>query len=215
MSTAAARLHDAPRSRVPSEETATSSNAAPRLFLKVEGSGEHFEFLQSARSPERRFRFRWTLAPGKRGPPPHMHLHETESFTLVAGRLSVWVGGELHELAPGDSVTVPPRVPHRFLNSGTEPAVVDVSLDAHFQEDTFIPYAVLQTSGEHVSIWAFVKNTIVQFATGTVGAHPALLQLFMRNLARVLVGLGVRNLSPIEGWDVPGVSLESLRARVR
>ena len=32
---------------------------------------------------------------------------------MLAGRLRIWIGDELHEVEPGDVVLIPPDVPHR------------------------------------------------------------------------------------------------------
>jgi hypothetical protein len=88
------------------------------------------------------FRFRWTLAGGKKGPPEHVHDHENETFTVVSGTLRIWVEGTPHDLAPGASLTVEKGQRHRFLNPTRSPVVVDVALDGSLQEDALVPLAV-------------------------------------------------------------------------
>ena len=41
----------------------------------------------------------------------------------LAGRLTIHLGFEAHELGPGDSISFPATTPHRLGNHGTEPAV--------------------------------------------------------------------------------------------
>lgn len=114
-------------------------NVKHPLELEDTRSGEHFVFLRSARSEGGRFRFRWTLAPGRTGPGEHVHPTEVESFVVVSGVLRIWIGDEPRELAPGDTASVPAGVRHRFLNPGTVPVVVDVDLDGTAMEDQMIP----------------------------------------------------------------------------
>jgi len=68
----------------------------------------------------------WSLdvAPGARSD-PHTVSRE-EVFLLRSGRISVEVGGEVHEPAPGDAVIVPPDTHLRLSNLGTEPALLTV-----------------------------------------------------------------------------------------
>jgi quercetin dioxygenase-like cupin family protein len=54
------------------------------------------------------------------GPPRHLHPHQQELFEVRAGRLRIRVGRETHELGPGESIMVPPGVPHSFAVAGDE-----------------------------------------------------------------------------------------------
>jgi mannose-6-phosphate isomerase-like protein (cupin superfamily) len=106
-------------------------------------TGETFEFARSARSTEdKTFRFVWTLAPKKRGPGEHYHEDAVETFEIVSGTLRIWLDGEPKDYHPGDFVAIPPRVPHRFLNPGDEPVVVNVTLEGTRLEDTLVPIGV-------------------------------------------------------------------------
>jgi mannose-6-phosphate isomerase-like protein (cupin superfamily) len=102
-------------------------------------TGERFEFVSSACRGDGRFRFRWTLEAGRRGPPEHRHLAESETFTLRSGRLRVWIDDQPRDLERNVAVTAPVGSHHRFLNPGDEPAVVDVELDGQQLEDTLVP----------------------------------------------------------------------------
>src|SRR5262245_8029449 len=116
-----------------------------RYELASPPTGEHFAFATSSRSADRLFRFVWTLAPGKRAPGVPVPEVETETFEIVSGVLCIWLGDVRHELHAGERLTVPPGTPHRFLNPGKEPAVVNVTLDGPRMEDTFVPCAVANT----------------------------------------------------------------------
>ena len=50
--------------------------------------------------------------------------HAGQEFGYVlAGRLTIHVGFDAHELGPGDSISFPATTPHRLGNHGSEPAV--------------------------------------------------------------------------------------------
>src|SRR5689334_10528804 len=47
-------------------------------------------------------------------PPLHVHTREDETFYVIEGKMSVWVGGAIHHLSAGDSIFLPRGVPHTF-----------------------------------------------------------------------------------------------------
>ena len=61
---------------------------------------------------------RGTLPPHQQGPPLHIHHFEDEDGTVTAGTLSAIVGDRTITAGPGESVTLPRGVPHRWWNDG-------------------------------------------------------------------------------------------------
>ena len=60
------------------------------------------------------------LAPGTQVP---YQTHPTEQLVhMLAGRLKIWIGDEVHDVGPGDVVLIPPDVPHRGEAVGPENA---------------------------------------------------------------------------------------------
>jgi quercetin dioxygenase-like cupin family protein len=55
-----------------------------------------------------------SLAPQGDSPPLHVHRGEDELFHVIEGTLSLRVGDELVELAPGESLLAPKGVPHTY-----------------------------------------------------------------------------------------------------
>ena len=67
------------------------------------------------------------LAPGFSGPPLHTHPFAEESYEVLTGTLDVCVDGEWRQLEPGQSVKVPPGVPHTLRNQhATEVRLLNV-----------------------------------------------------------------------------------------
>ncbi|WP_018184381.1 cupin domain-containing protein [Kaistia granuli] len=58
-------------------------------------------------------------APGT-GPHWHTHTRETEAFRVISGRYRFWCGDTVIEGGPGTTITLPPHVPHRWLNISEE-----------------------------------------------------------------------------------------------
>ena len=55
--------------------------------------------------------------------PVHVHPRQETRAELRAGSLRFVVAGEERRLGPGDAITIPAGVPHRFVNDGDEDAV--------------------------------------------------------------------------------------------
>jgi len=54
--------------------------------------------------------------------PMHVHPKQESGAELVSGTLVFDVDGVQRKLAPGDSISIPANVPHRFWNDGQEDA---------------------------------------------------------------------------------------------
>jgi mannose-6-phosphate isomerase-like protein (cupin superfamily) len=163
-------------------------------------TGETFEFQTSAKSGDGTFRFRWTLAGGKKGPPEHVHDRETETFTVVTGHLRIWVDGTPHELTPGKSLAVGRGQSHRFLNPTQEPVVVDVSLDGPLQEDVLVPLAVRFGGRTKMTLRDFF--TMLVHATEVEASRPPsrVTRAIFRGMSRVARLFGARPLPLAGRW---------------
>ena len=62
-----------------------------------------------------------TMAPGKHGPPAHVHADEDDSFLVLDGEMVFEVEGEEVVAPAGTFVLVPPGVEHTFRNPTDEP----------------------------------------------------------------------------------------------
>jgi quercetin dioxygenase-like cupin family protein len=58
-----------------------------------------------------------------------LHTHDLEDHVVyvVRGRAAARLGDETREVGPGDLISIPKRVPHRFEQKGTEPFVILVN----------------------------------------------------------------------------------------
>ncbi len=62
-------------------------------------------------------------APAGEMPPLHVHAYESETFYVIEGSMTLWVGDAAPvTLEPGDCATAPPSVPHTY-RVGDEPAL--------------------------------------------------------------------------------------------
>ena len=63
-----------------------------------------------------------TFEAGRRGPPPHVHRRQADSFYILEGELEFLLDEEKLRAPAGSVVVAPPNVVHTFWNPGPEPA---------------------------------------------------------------------------------------------
>ncbi len=97
-----------------------------------EGEGEAVKEIRNPRTGQRlRFvesrpgllRIESVNPPGSEREPVHIHPRQTSGAEVIRGALVFEVEGREHRLTPGESITVPPGVRHRFWNDGEEDAL--------------------------------------------------------------------------------------------
>jgi quercetin dioxygenase-like cupin family protein len=105
-----------------------------RNFFTVTGPDSGGELL----------RFGWELDPGGRVP-LHIHPNQEETFHIHEGLVRFTVGWKLVVCGPGESVTVPRRTRHRFVNAspGLAKATIELRPALNFQQflETFAALA--------------------------------------------------------------------------
>lgn len=171
------------------------------LEMAIDMTGEHFRFHGSRRGAAGRFAFTWTLAPGKNGPPEHVHPDETERFTIVSGTLRIFVRDAVHDLGPGSTFAVPPNTPHRFHNPGSVPVVVEVETDGTALEDAMVPTALHFRGLARPGVRDLARMLVTDVARRGSVATSALLRAAFEGLAAMLRAFGVRPFDPVEGWE--------------
>jgi len=177
---------------------AASGPRPPDLHFTM--TGETFEFITSAKHGDGVFRFRWTLAPGKKGPPEHIHAREHETFAVMSGTLRIWLDGMPQDVGAGQIVTVEPGVRHRFFNPTQSDVVVVVSLDGAEQEDVLVPLAHHLGGSTRMRI-ADVFVMLVHTDEVRASEPPSRIgRGLMSALARVLRWCGARPLPRSVGW---------------
>lgn len=76
--------------------------------------------------------------PGAPGPPEHIHPHQEERFTILAGTLVGRVAGRAVHAGPGEHFVVPPGTPHTWSNAGQTEFQVRVELRPAGRMDRFL-----------------------------------------------------------------------------
>lgn len=56
------------------------------------------------------------LGPEEKGPPLHLHPHQTEEYEVLEGEVEFMLGKEKKVFRKGETVHIPPNTPHTFQN---------------------------------------------------------------------------------------------------
>lgn len=109
------------------------------LRLHNRHTGEILELRRRRQGGDTILELRGSLPPRSEGPPLHVHHLEDEDGRVVAGRVSVLVGGRRMQAGAGESLQLPRGVPHRWWNEQDEPLAFEgtvrplVDLDRYLQ----------------------------------------------------------------------------------
>ena len=77
----------------------------------------------------------------------HAHPSQEETFTGVEGTFVLDVGGETHALGPGETIVIPPRVPHGFRRAPGSSRLLVTVRPALALDDYFRAYLGLSRDG--------------------------------------------------------------------
>jgi transcriptional regulator with XRE-family HTH domain len=88
----------------------------------VHTEGTHEELMLTPPSARTLQVIHAVIGPGEgSGDEPYTHAADEECVIVLDGDLEVWVDGEEHSLAAGDSLMLDPKLPHRYRNAGESP----------------------------------------------------------------------------------------------
>ena len=171
--------------------------------------GTTFEIVRSAAAPERDpSEIVFTARPNGPAPPPHLHPHQREVFTLEEGDFELLLDGEWRRLAPGESVTVEPGAVHTYRNEGTATARVRTVHEPGLSFETYIR-RLHGTAVEH-GLTRITPATAARMAvlfrehSDTIQAGPLPIRVAFAVLGRVGPLLGLRPAEPsAAGPDEP------------
>jgi mannose-6-phosphate isomerase-like protein (cupin superfamily) len=115
-------------------------------------SGEQITILRSAADTAGAvLDWELLLAPGGRVPSSHAHPEQTETFTVVAGRMKFRVGWRRLIAVPGQTVRVPPGTVHHFANAGSVPARMVVESRPALAMEELLETAAAMAQEQHAA----------------------------------------------------------------
>lgn len=86
--------------------------------------GEPIHVLISSDQTNRSFAAITQTSPPGGGPPPHVHCHEDEIFTVLEGEFEIFDGISWRPLKQGETAYTLRGQPHTFRNCGTNPGTI-------------------------------------------------------------------------------------------
>jgi mannose-6-phosphate isomerase-like protein (cupin superfamily) len=102
--------------------------ATAGLTLESPPIGQRITFTRtSAETSGAELQLEAVMAPGS-CIPPHVHVHQEESFEILKGTATFWVRGQRVDAEAGERVTIPAGVPHRFRNRSRADVYVSATL---------------------------------------------------------------------------------------
>ncbi|MFO1478363.1 MAG: cupin domain-containing protein [Verrucomicrobiota bacterium] len=87
-------------------------------------AGDRVAILVDGRDTQGHYVIMEATLPPKGGPPPHVHTREDETFQVLAGEVTFYVGDKTMVVKPGEYVFAPRGIPHHFKNTGTTDAIL-------------------------------------------------------------------------------------------
>lgn len=104
------------------------------------------------------------------GGPRHMHAHEAaEQYMCLEGAITVITDEGVHRLAPGESVTITPHLPHTYRNLSDAPARLLCTLSPPEDMEAFL----LEVCDPHVegAPLPAVDPAVADWAMEVAGRH--------------------------------------------
>jgi mannose-6-phosphate isomerase-like protein (cupin superfamily) len=132
------------------------------------------------------------LAPGGRVPSSHAHPEQTETFTVVEGRMRFRVGWRRLIVTSGQTVRVPPGTVHHFANAGPIPALVSVESRPALAMEELLETAAAMAQEQHAARRALPRPVDLALFMADFEREvraPFLPRGLVRTAARRLAGL--------------------------
>jgi len=114
-----------------------------KIVINLEKEGECLTFYGGPDSNAPGVEFECVLAPGSKGPSPHIHTLQTETFHVISGVMIARLKGQDDiTLRPGEKITVPVKKLHSFSNgSAVEPLVTRIVVEPALDFQWFLSEA--------------------------------------------------------------------------
>jgi mannose-6-phosphate isomerase-like protein (cupin superfamily) len=100
------------------------STPAPLVLLNRH-TGERLELTRFEASSGPWLEIRGRLPPRSEGPPLHIHMRENEGGRVIAGSIHATLGDRTLQGGPGEALTLPKGVAHRWWNAGSEELIFE------------------------------------------------------------------------------------------
>lgn len=87
-------------------------------------AGDRVALLLTGEDTNGQYTIMEAMLPPNGGPPPHVHTREDESFHVLVGEVTFYLGDKRFVVKQGESVFAPRNIPHHFKNTGSVDAIL-------------------------------------------------------------------------------------------
>jgi quercetin dioxygenase-like cupin family protein len=105
--------------------------------IQNHSTGEQITFLKTVEDGAQELQIELFMEAGREGVPPHMHTLQTETFAVLEGEFHAVVAGKKTVAKAGETVTIPPGVPHSFNTKQSGAVRLRITLNPALDTETF------------------------------------------------------------------------------
>lgn len=95
-----------------------------KLMKVISVAGDRVAILLEGADTNHQYTVMEALLPPGGGPPRHLHHREDETFLVLQGEVTFYVGDAVTVLKKGGFIFAPRGIPHSFRNTGAEEAML-------------------------------------------------------------------------------------------
>lgn len=95
--------------------------ASDLSYIQTEDGGKLLELTDPSNSAVAGFSTARAHLPANTCATPHWHKRTEEVYVIISGRAQAFIGGQRHELGPGDALCIPTGCIHYLENATSEP----------------------------------------------------------------------------------------------
>ena len=121
--------------------------------------------------------------------PEHGHIHpqQAEGFEVIEGRAQVLVGEEIHTLAPGDSLLVPPNTIHHWMALDDQPVRVLATFDPPMRVASWFVHFQKHIANDSMDFFqaAVISREFPNSSPAPVSPSPAIWSVLSRIMAPI------------------------------
>lgn len=156
-------------------------------------AGEQVEFITTTEeSGGARLVADVTMQPGAKGPMPHVHPIQRETFEILEGTARFRFGREKKDVAAGQTVVAEPGLPHGFGNPFGEPVKVRTTWTPasdleHFFENLFGYASIGKTNSEGIPP---LRQIALIIEAHPESGHPAMPKIIYKPIFKTLAMFG-------------------------
>ncbi len=121
-------------------------------YIQAADGGKILELTSPANSAVGGISTARALLPAATRAAPHWHARTEEVYFIISGQAQAFIGGQQHELGPGDALCIPTGCIHYLENTTSEPVdYLAISCPPHADDDMIYDVSSAPSAAEDPS----------------------------------------------------------------